>query len=361
METSQSGSIPLGSYDQGLNVRDYDERSDRARPASRAGLLPVGRTTPCPNATPVTMALTAKEALSRFEFVELNSTPQTDVTPAQVAEKWNRTLDAAPIAAALAPDGITYALLSTGAVVSIEPNGSVQEAFAAPVPEAFSLVPSIAVDDLGGVYVAASFNRQIDGGASRVYRWRRDEDGAWELQYTEIVEDSIERLWESDTELFATLRRPDNQSEVPDGVPEGPEYMLGRFGGAPQGAYSTLWKRAAPDAVVDLAFRAGSVYAAAPPNSGREGGVGVGTPSVSWTPRELANADRRLFSWQSALHLQNVVALESGSAVETWTSARFEPSDFADVIDTTARDLTRPASDSFQFYSPRFEQSPDGS
>ena len=330
IETTPAGSVPLTFYDDGLNVRDWDERGQRARLATRAGNLRLGTGNPCPDGSPVVHSVTAKQAVSRFEFAELTTTPAADTSPTQVSETFSTDLGAKPLASSVGPDGIWHVLLSSGAVVTVDADGNLSDAFAVQIPQSFELVPSMVIDPFGGVIVAVRFARQIDGSASRFLRYRRDEDSEWEQTYTEAYPDVVERFWGADGELFAAVSRPDN-------VEEGAEYELARLGGVQASRYSVAWSRPIAWPVVDVRGRDGDLFVSAGPNRSRQGSPGSSGASVSWTPRELAGAARRLFGWLSALRAQNVQGYTDGASVTRWEDARQDDSDFDEILDDTER------------------------
>lgn len=331
-ETTAAGQVPLTFYDEGLNVRDFDERGQRNRSASRSGMLSLG--SPCSASSPVTHSFTAKIPTARYEFVEVTTTPDATVTPDQLNEKWSTDLPAEPIDSAITSLGVLILLLEGGDVYEMTDDGTLTLLFSVQIPVNFQLVPSIVVDDTDGIHVAASYVTRIDGNASRFYKYAPDQFGQWLLSVESPVEYVVERFWYDSGDIFCALDRPIN-------FPDGLAYAIGRYGGALTGTLFPTWVVAAPKPVVDMSFRAGAVYITATANSGRPTTSAGGTADVSWTPRELTDADERLYSFLSILRDKNTLGLVNGSRLDSLLDARGDDSDYPDVLDLTTRALTR--------------------
>lgn len=328
MLSSPAGKVPLGYTDDELNVRAFDERGQRLRPAQRAGLLKLGRNAPCPEGSAVSHVFTARRVLSKRAFVELTGSDQADTVPPRRKVEWTTDLDGVLEVQPML-SGRMMVLQSDGTVLSVNPETGVgEQAFTVPIPVAFSLVPSLGVHDDDSVIVMASYPNRIDGGATRAYRFELDEDGVWQQSYEEVVVEQVIRFWTSDGEVFAATRRPDD-------VDVGADYSLTRFGGTLSSSWSTLWSIPAPPPINGMAFRGNGVFVAAGPNSSRPV-TNVGA-SVAWTPREIDDAGQRLYSMMSALQLKNVAGLSPGAEVLKWPDARLDASDFEDMVDDTER------------------------
>jgi len=328
METSPSGRVPLGHYDEGENVRDFDERGQRQRTASRSGLLRMGDGSPCPNGTPLVHMLTATRALSKRRFVNLTDTAQDDTTPASLAVQWSTTLDGTVVATAVDQNDVLYALTSGGEIYQVDDDGESTLALVVSAPTDFDQIPALHADPFGGLIVGYSNPLNIDGGASRFYRYTVVDD-IWDLDFEEIVFPRVTKFWGDGSDIFAVGERPTNETL-------GIDYGLSRFGGVNTAGWSTTWERAAPRPLIDLAVTTSGVYGAAPANDNRAPSTDL-TAEVDWTPREMTNAEERLFSAISAFRERNVRSLTDGDAVSRMEDARFDASSQPDVLDTTER------------------------
>jgi hypothetical protein len=329
VESSPAGAVPLGAYDQGENVSDYDERGGRVRLASRPGLLRFGRGTPCPSGSPVRHMITARRPLPKEVFRTLGTTALDDTTPSAISAKWTEDLEGEILDASTDDAGTVFLLTDAGSVYRIDKDQQIERIFTASAPALFELVPSIYADPFEGVIVAFSYDLSIDGGATRFQRWTFSEDtDSWVLAFDEAQDPRVERFWGRDGEILAVGRKPSN-------VDEGPDYVMALFGGVNTPAWSVRWTRSAPDPIVDVDFSAEALYGCVEPNAGRSDDRGGA--SVAWTPREMPNAAQRLYSGLSALREQSVRGLTDGSPVGIMRDARLDPSDFPDVLDTTKR------------------------
>lgn len=331
MISGPSGRVPLGYTDEEENVRDFDERAQRFRIASRAGLLPLGSTSPCPAGSPVTHMFTSRRPVPKRVWADLTDVDQADTIPSRRKIEWS-TVSERICGQAVLSDGAIMRMETDGSVYTLNPEtGEATLAFSVQVPVRFSLVECLAVDSGDGAIVMATNPLEIDGGATRAYRFTADQDGVWSQEYEEVVLEQVIKFWYSSGDIFATTRPPATSDG--DGT-----HSLTRYGGTQTTAWSTLWQTPVPEPLNAMAFRGSDVFFAAGRNSSRQrSDTGA---SVDWTPRELTNASQRLFSWLSADHLRGSLGYQSGQDVPNWPEARFEDSDFPDIIDTTDRSMT---------------------
>lgn len=333
VESTPAGAVPLGSYATGENIEPWDMRANRARfTASRMGLQRLGQGTPCPDGSAVRHLFTTRRLLQQYRFANLTTTAAEGTVPAQIGTTWSLELEAPVLASSVDEEGLLWLLLENGAVHRVDRDKQTERVFVASAPFLFSLVPSIYADPFGGVIIAFSYALSVDGGATRFQRWapsEEDED-AWELDFEEAQDPVVSRFWGADGEILAVGARPAN-----GGL--GAAYSAVLFGGTNTAAWSRRWERPAPDPVVDVAMTAQAVYGVAEPNLGRVDDVGEA--SVAWTPRELTNADERLYSGISTVREQTVRGLTAGTEIRTLQDARFDPSDFDDVLDDTRREF----------------------
>jgi hypothetical protein len=326
-----------GTTARALNVRGVDPRSPgRIRLAQRSGLEPHGTGAVVSAGSPVVTMFQAVKDTPPEKWVENGTATATEVVPV-----WTSAVDTRPLTAKVGPDGNCYTLLASGAVVIHSERGKLLGTIDAQAPVGFSLVPDIGIDEDGAVYTMAAHARRIDGGAGRLYRFRKRDD-FWERESTFVVEWRPRAFIYDRGEVLATCSRPDDwvQSVDQDGL--APLERLYRYAGVKGEAFGVWHSPVASPAVQVAANVRGDVLVASARNVSRTTAAAVGA-SIDWDPREAitatvgVDAKDALYLHLSALRAQAIQGLTDNVVPAVWEEARRDPSDFPVVIDATPR------------------------
>lgn len=344
-----------GTTQRALNVRGIDPRlPGRARLAQRSGLLPHGAGAEVvAGGSPITAMFRAVKDTPPDRWLELTTTAATDTTPAQVSTAWTTELASKPLAATVDTLGNCYTLTEGGVVFIHSRTGKELGRVTVPVPQAFELLPCIALDVEGWLYTASRYIYRVAGedgllGAGRLHRVVKVDD-VWTDKGTVTLEWTPLQFTHDTGELLFTMRRPEDWDIDPERDGPAPAERVVRYG-LVQTTPIEIWgsPAAEPTSAIAVSRDGDSVYVASLPNPSR-GQVSStpDTPEVQWEPREAvvategADAASALYMHLSAIRERTVRGLADGSKPATWDDARFDEADVvATVVDTTDRPVT---------------------
>ena len=337
-----------GSYQQGENVRGIDPRTGRAVwGAQRAGLADEGEVE---GSFPTHFATTADLVEAR-EFTSLTDEPDTSATPQQVGDAWSADIGERGLAVATGPlDGQAYVLGRSGDVVVLNARGEEQETIPSATPSGFNTVPQIAIDEQGAVYTAATRVDRFEGGAGRVYRWLRDEEGIWSTAWEATIQGPISHFeyragamyvaeeglsLEGDVELIPALTRISNP-------------LLGPQIGFRQPQISSP--------IFDIAInQRGQAIVSTPARSARGPGdtSGFGLRSVDAIPNQLPAFALNAWAWLDAFNVNNGgTPPQDGEPVTLMLDRRFEPSSFDPISEESPERTLMAVPPAVQIFTP---------
>ncbi len=271
------------------NVWTRDPRTGEQRGASRAGFTRISEQPLCDGERIQALA-PLSWSTPPDELVELTETPQANVTPSVVTQKWTKALEEATVDVQRAADGSIYALLKSGSIAVDSEDGAFVEVISSYVPQGLQLLPRLRVDERGGILVVASTDQVVPGGATVITRLVRD-DEEWRVDWQQAVDVSA-RVWDYRPGVIAVA------GPMPGGSDIDPD-VTARISGILEGLPNVDWTEEVPQPIADLAFdRTGGVVVTAPANHlrAKPGGDGFDEPLISWVPYELRDWETRMTS-----------------------------------------------------------------
>lgn len=328
-ESTAPGLQPVGTYQRGVNVRGIDPRTgQQVWGAQRAGLSAMP---PLPSGH-ARHIFTASKLVSAREWVDLTLETDAAATPAHVGNAWTANLNESTLAVTRGLDGQAYCLVASGDVVVLNTRGVEVDRIPSAAPRGFSAVPRVFADETGGIFTAASRSEQFEGGAGRVYRWTRDEQGLWSVAWEAVIQGPIETFAYAGGALYV----------AEGGIAELEEPLLPALTriGSPLLGGEVAWREtrvAYP--IYDIAITQRGQAITSSPARPERAGAGAGdftARTVDWTPPELPAWPVNAWAWLDALAVnEENEALEEGDPVTLMRDRRFEPTEF-DPIDVEA-------------------------
>ena len=339
---------PAGTYVRGVNVRGIGPRSGRqVWGAQRAGLTAFGEGV---EGAYVRHFATSSKLRSAREWVDLATTPDELTEPTAVGATWQKSIGERPLAVATGPDGSAYVLGVSGDVVICNPvSGDEVDRIPSATPRGFATVGRVFVDEVGAVYTAATRSELFEGGAGRVYRWVRDEQGVWSQAWESVILGPILTF----TYRLGTLYVAEGAIEDEEVLP-----ALSRIG-APLAGPEVLWREtrvAAP--IVDVTVtRRGQAITSSPAAPERATGDAAAftARAVDWTPPELPAWPVNAWAWIDGLAVNDPgEVVEDGDPVRLVRDRRFEPTEF-DPIDENSPERVLRSFDSSLWDPPQWD------
>ncbi len=301
---------------EAVNVRGRDPKTGRVRGGVREGT------------TKVITALVAPGGATNKEIRDLASimyesrrTTYTAITSAgDIVKEWSDTPDSGVEVQRIAVDRYSniYGINDLARVTKWNSAGEQLLTFQVPVGHSTTRLRTIAVDYNLAVYVGSSTGPQ--GGESRIWKYIRDENDNYVLDWEIVLEGYCPDLKIRDGSLYALENR--SLLSIPDGTPS---FLFGTahvnvYDELDSSAARLLWSRAVPFPAAQVRVNSsGEIFVTSQPNSERgqaQEQFDCSNPSVYDDPSDfIASWSTRKWVWLDA---RDLTGFTEGDEITFW-------------------------------------------
>ncbi len=299
---------PLGTTGKTENCRGIDPKTGRVRLSQRAGSSKLSETQ-----VTTTGKIDSITAVT-YDEPRLTYTQETS----SFAIEWEK----APVTGGAVhdtssdPQGNVYVITTDGTVHKYNSAGVLADTFQVPVPDGYSALRQVIVDEVGDVIVGAT---KLDtGGRIFMFRAKERPDGEtfYDRDWTVQVPYGIEAFSVRGGQL-AILGSGGT-------APASEDYTLALYSGTFSAAPLFVWGRSAPTPSNALEISSvGDVFVTSEPAADRALGSATDDwdiSNVKWSPHEEYEATTRMNSWHDARQVEGLV---HGDRVEVLPDRRF--------------------------------------
>jgi len=294
---------PPNTTPDAQNVRAIDSPTGRTRGSVRSGITEV-------SSTPVNGNNVGPKRMVQVTF-DSRKSEYTGIGPTSANETSPARQPASPVYnLAVDKQGNRYTIDGKANLIKYTSSNEAVWSFAVPVLDTAHLCRAIAVDDNGLIFVGVSANGRVED--ARIFALQQLPDESVEVLWTQDAGGFVETLSVYRSRLIALVNNTTTW-----------ESWVVAYDGAQTVEPSEAWRSVAayPSNGMWVDPKRGRIAVCANGNATRGYLPEMATTSHSkvttdWTPRDVANYERRIWAWYRAEDLAD--ALEDGAEVTVW-------------------------------------------